>query len=275
MFFFAEWHEPSKRGGQMSLVFQTLAQRYSEKLKFLTLEAEKIPKISEMLEVSVVPTFLGIRNGSIVWKLEGANPPELGKLVKKFADNSNDFTPISQLPIPPPSLEDRLRSLVSSAPVMLFMKGVPDAARCGFSRKTVEILRKNDVPFYFFDILQDDEVRNGLKKLYDWPTFPQLYVNGQLVGGYDILLEMSSTDDGGITLKKELGIEHLSAGIMNNTAPTNIPTTTRGENNINTTSSTNTCSGESQTQSGCNSESDPAVLPDPVSPPTAPAADVV
>lgn len=191
----------------MSLVFQTLSQRYHEKLCFSLLEAESLPLISSKLRVSVVPTFLGIRNGSVVWKLEGANPPELGKIVKKFAEHPDEFSPIEVTPTPV-DINEKLRALVSSAPVMLFMKGSPEAPRCGFSRKTVEILQRNDVPFSSFDILQDEDVRAGLKKLYDWPTYPQLYVNGQLIGGYDIINEMAS-DQG--SFKKELGIEHLSA----------------------------------------------------------------
>ena len=215
----------------MSLVFQTFSQKYLNQILFLTLEAEKISKISGLLEISVVPTFIGIKNGIVFWKLEGANPPELGKLIKKFIENSNDFVPLSQLSITQPSLEDLLHSLVSSSPVMLFMKGSPINPRCGFSRKTVEILKKNNIQFNSFDILQDDEVRNGLKKLFDWPTYPQLYVNGELIGGYDILLEMSSTtkeEDGGIALKKELGIKDFSTELNdnNNTTTTSDLTTT-------------------------------------------------
>jgi Grx4 family monothiol glutaredoxin len=227
IFFASEWHEPSKKGGQMSLVFQTLAQRYQEKLVFALLDAESLPTVSAKLRISVVPTFIGIRNGAVVWKLEGANPPELGKLVKRFAENPDDFSPMVVTPAPV-DVNDRLRALVSSAPVMLFMKGNPDAAKCGFSRKTVEILRQNDIPFSSFDILSDEEVRSGLKKLFDWPTFPQLYINGQFVAGYDILNEMNAAQDGGVSMKKEFGIEHLSAAAASaksSTAPADRPLT--------------------------------------------------
>ena len=96
------------------------------------------------------------------------------------------------LSIPPPTeaLEDRLASLVSQHPVMLFMKGTPEAPRCGFSRSVVEILKNEGVPFGSFDILEDEEVRQGLKKYSDWPTYPQIYQKGELVGGLDILKEM-------------------------------------------------------------------------------------
>lgn len=84
-------------------------------------------------------------------------------------------------------LYKRLGELVQAAPVMLFMKGTPSAPQCGFSRQTVSILREKGIRYGFFNILADDEVRQGLKEFSEWPTFPQLYVNGELVGGLDIV----------------------------------------------------------------------------------------
>jgi Grx4 family monothiol glutaredoxin len=81
----------------------------------------------------------------------------------------------------------RLGELVKAAPVMLFMKGTPSAPQCGFSRQTVSVLREKGVRYGFFNILADDEVRQGLKEYADWPTFPQLWVDGELVGGLDIV----------------------------------------------------------------------------------------
>jgi len=84
-------------------------------------------------------------------------------------------------------LNKRLGELVKAAPVMLFMKGTPSAPQCGFSRQTVGLLREKGIRYGFFNILADDEVRQGLKEYSDWPTFPQLYVEGELVGGLDIV----------------------------------------------------------------------------------------
>ena len=84
-------------------------------------------------------------------------------------------------------LHKRLSELVKAAPVMLFMKGTPSAPQCGFSRQTVSVLREKGVRYGFFNILADDEVRQGLKEFADWPTFPQLWVDGELVGGLDIV----------------------------------------------------------------------------------------
>jgi len=86
------------------------------------------------------------------------------------------------------SIEERLTALLSRSKLMLFMKGLPSAPKCGFSRQIVELL--GEAKFDAFDILTDDEVRQGLKKLSDWPTYPQLYLDGELIGGLDIVQEM-------------------------------------------------------------------------------------
>jgi Grx4 family monothiol glutaredoxin len=114
--------------------------------------------------------------------------------IKVHASTSKTFTP---------ELSNRLESLICLAPVMLFMKGSPDQPRCGFSRQTVEVLSENDIQFASFDILSDEEVRAGLKVYSDWPTYPQVYVHGTLVGGLDILKEMLAT--GSASLKEQLG----------------------------------------------------------------------
>lgn len=96
-------------------------------------------------------------------------------------------------------------STLSVAPVMLFMKGSPKAPQCGFSRQITEILKSNDIPFASFDILTDERVRSELKKLSDWPTYPQLYVSGEFVGGLDVIKEIASSGN----LASELGTETI------------------------------------------------------------------
>jgi monothiol glutaredoxin len=79
---------------------------------------------------------------------------------------------------------------VAENPVVVFMKGTPEQPRCGFSSVVVQILDHLDVPFVGVDVLQDEELRNGIKAFTDWPTIPQLYVKGEFVGGSDIIREM-------------------------------------------------------------------------------------
>lgn len=79
---------------------------------------------------------------------------------------------------------------VAEHPVVLFMKGVPDQPRCGFSSLVVQILDHVGAPFVGVDVLQDEGLREGVKSFTDWPTIPQLYVKGEFVGGSDIVREM-------------------------------------------------------------------------------------
>ena len=85
---------------------------------------------------------------------------------------------------------DFIAKTVAENPVVLFMKGVPDQPRCGFSAVTVQILDHLGVEFIGVDVLQDDDLRQGVKAFTDWPTIPQLYVKGEFVGGSDIVREM-------------------------------------------------------------------------------------
>jgi monothiol glutaredoxin len=87
-------------------------------------------------------------------------------------------------------VEQRIREELASAPVVLFMKGTPDFPQCGFSAQTVSALRALGAQFRHVNIFEDPELREGLKRFSNWPTYPQLYVNGELVGGCDIALEM-------------------------------------------------------------------------------------
>ncbi|MFN3592605.1 MAG: Grx4 family monothiol glutaredoxin [Thermaurantiacus sp.] len=84
----------------------------------------------------------------------------------------------------------RIADIVGSSDVVLFMKGTPLFPQCGFSSRAVAILEHLDVPFHSVDVLQDQEVRQGIKHFSDWPTIPQLYVKGEFIGGSDIMMEM-------------------------------------------------------------------------------------
>ncbi len=85
---------------------------------------------------------------------------------------------------------EKIKAELSSAPVVLFMKGTPDFPQCGFSAQTVQALRLLGANFKHVNIFEEPELREALKKYSNWPTYPQLYVNGELIGGSDIILEM-------------------------------------------------------------------------------------
>ena len=87
-------------------------------------------------------------------------------------------------------IKERIENELGSHPVLLFMKGSPDFPQCGFSAQAVAVLRACGTNFDSFNILEDPELREALKAYSNWPTFPQLYVKGELIGGSDILVEM-------------------------------------------------------------------------------------
>ncbi|XP_057499921.1 monothiol glutaredoxin-S17-like [Actinidia eriantha] len=215
--FWASWCDASK---QMDQVFSHLSTDFPH-AHFLRVEAEEQPEISEAYSVSAVPYFVFFKDGKTVDTLEGADPSSLAnkvakvagsiapgdpaapaslgmaagptvlETVREFAKENGSSKVESQLP---PGLSDglekRLQQLIDSQAVMLFMKGSPKEPKCGFSRKVVDILNEEKVKFGSFDILTNDEVREGLKKFSNWPTFPQLYCKGELLGGSDIAIAM-------------------------------------------------------------------------------------
>jgi len=99
------------------------------------------------------------------------------------------------------SVQERLKEVIESNDVVLFMKGTPDFPQCGFSGRTAQILKECGAHFASVDVLADDEVRQGIKAYSNWPTVPQLYVHGEFIGGCDIMTEMYESGELQKTLK--------------------------------------------------------------------------
>ncbi|KAF6066453.1 Monothiol glutaredoxin-3 [Candida albicans] len=219
LYFHTPWAGPCKT---MNQVFKTLAdsKESDNSIIFLSINADELPEISEIFEVSAVPYFLLIRNQTILKELSGADPKEFIQALNQFSNNTNSTTTSNndnvqasinsttantnsnntttnapEVEESEEALNERLNKLTKAAPIMLFMKGSPSSPQCGFSRQLVAILREHQVRFGFFDILKDDSVRQGLKKFSDWPTFPQLYINGEFQGGLDIIKESIEDDE--------------------------------------------------------------------------------
>jgi monothiol glutaredoxin len=131
--------------------------------------------------------------------------------------SSSQFDPIpmmSEAPAPaasaaeePSPIRDAIKDAISEHDVILFMKGTPDAPACGFSARTVAILQSLDVPFAAVDILPDPRIRQELSALSEWPTIPQLFHKGELIGGCDIVTEMYESGE----LAELLGVEAAPA----------------------------------------------------------------
>jgi len=105
------------------------------------------------------------------------------------------------------SVKARIETLIGSSPVFVFMKGTKLMPQCGFSNNVVQILHALGVPFETFDVLSDPEIRVGIKEFSEWPTIPQVYVNGEFIGGSDIggsdiLIEMYNSGE----LREQLAV---------------------------------------------------------------------
>lgn len=207
--FWAPWHEDSV--SLKDSILPALASS-SSGIEFFSVEAEEQLSLSEKYSVTVVPTFVFLEeSGEVKERLEGnIEVAEVTQAVQRLVNSIAASSALYKTKTDTEeksgekSLEDRLKVLMRSCNVMLFMKGTPTNPRCGFSRQAVELLADARIHFGSFDILSDEEVRQGLKKLSNWPTYPQLYVGGNLIGGLDILKEM--VEDGEESLAEQLGV---------------------------------------------------------------------
>jgi len=102
--------------------------------------------------------------------------------------------------------KDKIKTMIDSNQIMVFMKGTKLMPQCGFSNNVVQILNSLGVEFCTFDVLSDFEVREGIKEYSDWPTIPQVYLKGEFLGGSDILIEMYNSG----ALKEKIEIELAS-----------------------------------------------------------------
>ncbi|EJT81277.1 monothiol glutaredoxin-5 [Gaeumannomyces tritici R3-111a-1] len=217
IYFHAPWAPPC---AQMATVLKTLAAEYPvadpPATSWVALDAEDLSDVSETYDVTAVPFVVLSRGGKVLESVSGNSAQRVRTAIEANAGSASssptgataeattvaptngDATATTGAPQDPAKQKEelfkRLGDLVKAAPVMLFMKGTPSSPQCGFSRQIVAILRENSVKYGFFNILADDEVRQGLKEFADWPTFPQLWVDGELVGGLDIVKEEMAND---------------------------------------------------------------------------------
>lgn len=105
---------------------------------------------------------------------------------------------------------ERIKQQVSDNPVMLYMKGTPDFPQCGFSARTVQALNACRVEYAFVNIYEDEEIYRALPKFANWPTFPQLYVKGELIGGCDITLDLHQSGELQKMLSEATGARHAA-----------------------------------------------------------------
>lgn len=93
------------------------------------------------------------------------------------------------------NIKEKIEEYVKSQKVFLFMKGTPEQPMCGFSAGVVQVLSQLDIDYESFNVLSDMDVRQGIKEFANWPTIPQLYIDGEFVGGHDIIVQMAQSGD--------------------------------------------------------------------------------
>jgi len=183
-------------------------------VKFHQLAAESLPNVSMKHEIVAVPTVLLFRRGKAVDRVDGVNAAEVTKKVKAHAADPSADIPSGPAP-PKEDLNTKLKRLINTRKCMLFMKGHPDEPKCGFSKQFVAIMKEMNAEYGTFDILTDDEVRQGLKTYSNWPTFPQLYIDGELIGGLDIVREMIEAGELQSMLPTKVKLEDRLKALIN------------------------------------------------------------
>eukprot|EP01069_Polyplicarium_translucidae_P000032 Polyplicarium_translucidae@DN1013_c0_g1_i1.p1 len=194
--FHAPWHPPAQ---QIRAMLDPLGKDHPG-VAILAADAEVVgPEFVKYFRVVKIPTAVLFVGGEEVFRIAGADPPLLVQKLKKLAAEGMEPVPgglslcaskaAAALRIEE-ELQERLKRLTTAADVMLFMKGTKAQPFCKFSRAFVDMFTNLEAEYSCFNILQDEEVRQGMKDFSQWPTFPQLYVKGEFIGGLDICKAM-------------------------------------------------------------------------------------
>jgi Grx4 family monothiol glutaredoxin len=173
-------------------------------------QRSKLSKVLETYKVGAVPTVLAFpaHAHQPSDRVEGVYPARVGALVEQLVHNSAaaDTKTVRQ----------RVEKMISEHPILLFMKGTPERPRCGFSQQIVQLLvgdlKLPRASLATFDVLTDEQVRQEVKAYSQWPTFPQLYVRGELIGGLDVCREMAQSGELAALLASATRDEHGTTG---------------------------------------------------------------
>ncbi|XP_025413472.1 glutaredoxin 3 [Sipha flava] len=222
--FYADWSEPCQ---YMNNILSDLASDSDfQNIKVAKCLAEDFAELSLKYNVSAVPKFILFRNGVQVDVLDGVDPIQLNKKIQAL------LTKGSQKEQKVEDINLRLKSLINSAPVMLFMKGSKSEPKCKFSTAIINLLKEIGAEFSTFDILQDQVVREKLKIYSNWPTYPQLYINGELIGGLDIVKELKESGELNDLLKLEKNKTNLDERLKSLTNKANVMVFMKGDKQV-------------------------------------------
>ncbi len=199
LFFSADW-----AGDACAAVRQILnTQRSIKEFELIAVqESEQNDQIFEKFRVEAVPAVVSVEKGQEQGRVVGFNLKDLNALIANIGiSKSNNATTSNTATTANTEAkmlsQDDLKELINKAPLMLFIKGTPETPQCGFTGQLLRLLVSHSLQphrhFETFNILADEQVRQGLKEYSQWPTYPQIYWKGELLGGLDILKEMFVT----------------------------------------------------------------------------------
>ncbi|KEG06387.1 thioredoxin-like protein [Trypanosoma grayi] len=196
--FSAGWCEPCK---DVNEALEECLPQYKDSVLFAEVNSELLGDVCEAENVDCVPFITFFRTSQRdkgqerVADLVGCKLDQLEmNLISLYGtgqDRKETF----------PDLNEYIKYLTSRKGVVAFITGTPSRPRCGFTGKLVEIFHELGIKFIYYDVWTSDEVCEGLKKFSEWPTFPQIYVDGELIGGYDICLQLKNSGELKSTLK--------------------------------------------------------------------------
>ncbi|CEJ91031.1 hypothetical protein VHEMI06773 [[Torrubiella] hemipterigena] len=158
--------------------FSKLASKYrANTISFIAVNTKSIPEVHRQYEIKTAPRILLLRDGTLLEAIQGIDFDAVEATVARNAD-------IERLPgMTQEQIYEQIASIVAKQPLMLFMKGTPQQPRCRFSMRMVKLRAKHNVDYGSFDVLEDEDIRMHVKEYGEWPTFPQLWANGAVIGG--------------------------------------------------------------------------------------------
>lgn len=211
--FVAAWATPCSE--YTSLLEQFQSKYPSIRVQSIDVEQEENAALLDLYQVESVPCVVFLEKEEnkeekaqsvLLKKLEGFEPILLEQYIQQYTNASGsapEASPAVQSDnIQGTTIEDRIEKLISSDPLVLFIKGTPTEPQCGFTRQLLALLTQqySYSTFKSYDILKDPIMRESLKKIYQWPTFPMVFYQGEFIGGLDIVKETLLNNQGKLTI---------------------------------------------------------------------------
>ncbi|KRX05878.1 Thioredoxin-like fold [Pseudocohnilembus persalinus] len=179
--FHAAWHQHSNEYLENFQTLLEISELNGEKIMFAQCDADKVPQVSTNYNITNVPTVIvtDAQKGELK-RFENENPAQI-------LESLEEFIPEYQKKFEQKRVEmyKKIEKLITENPVLIFIKGTAQAPECKFTRQFLEIMKDLDCKFTYYDIIADNDMRHWLRHYNKWPTYPQLYISGELIGGLD------------------------------------------------------------------------------------------